>query len=567
MRGPPLRNSSLRVSARRPRDRARPCVAAVRSTTSPLSGGGAGGGRRARAAPSARRRVRALAAGRSAPAGRATAADTALLARGMARACAEGMTTPTQRRGAKSLADDPGLGRGVVLSRAAASLRSIETKPFDWEICPLRTGESPPTPAAPPIVSLRQRRTTDSLSLSLSLCLSSDGTSWMMDGRMDFVHPAERESCTTGAGRRLHSCVRDTVPPRSRPRPPAARRTRNTGGGPGRRACVCAGCGTLSVSLANRTEGGAAGQGIAASPARKCAFPRRALGPDSDSDSESATAGCLPGPRQKSAPSSSDSNSESDSTRAIPPVHSRGGGPVLLRPLPGRPGRSKCLSGEKGPVLHSCNSTRAPTRRRSGAPPPAAGPPRPDNGSVGAKGTTAPLVQFHSYATPAAPGPAPSRPPAARCSSARWRAARPVFRLCRGKRDLCSTRAIPLVRLPGGPGPGPVSSPGGTVLLRPLASGSARVPTLSGQKGPVLHSCNSTRTLPRRRCGAPPSVSGAPPLVHGDCRGKRATGPSSAVKCSSARRSPATVVGVGKMKGLNASLTPPLLYIGEGCLA
>ena len=37
-----------------------------------------------------------------------------------------------QRRGAKSFVDDLGLGRGVVLSRAAASLRSIETKPFDW---------------------------------------------------------------------------------------------------------------------------------------------------------------------------------------------------------------------------------------------------------------------------------------------------------------------------------------------------------------------------------------------------------------------------------------------------
>ena len=39
--------------------------------------------------------------------------------------------------GAGSFADDLGLGRGVVLSRAAASLRSIETKPLDWQICPL----------------------------------------------------------------------------------------------------------------------------------------------------------------------------------------------------------------------------------------------------------------------------------------------------------------------------------------------------------------------------------------------------------------------------------------------
>ena len=39
--------------------------------------------------------------------------------------------------GAKSFVDDLGLSRGVVLSRAAASLRSVETKPFDWQICPL----------------------------------------------------------------------------------------------------------------------------------------------------------------------------------------------------------------------------------------------------------------------------------------------------------------------------------------------------------------------------------------------------------------------------------------------
>ena len=51
---------------------------------------------------------------------------------------------PSHRcRGAKSFVDDLGLGRGVVLSRAATTLRSIETKPFDWEICPLWTGISP----------------------------------------------------------------------------------------------------------------------------------------------------------------------------------------------------------------------------------------------------------------------------------------------------------------------------------------------------------------------------------------------------------------------------------------
>lgn len=49
-------------------------------------------------------------------------------------------TYPVQCRGAKSFVDDLGLSRGVVLSRAAASLRSIETKPFDSGICPLLDG-------------------------------------------------------------------------------------------------------------------------------------------------------------------------------------------------------------------------------------------------------------------------------------------------------------------------------------------------------------------------------------------------------------------------------------------
>ena len=42
-----------------------------------------------------------------------------------------------QCRSAKSFVDDLGLSRGVVPSRAAAILRSIETKPFDSVICPL----------------------------------------------------------------------------------------------------------------------------------------------------------------------------------------------------------------------------------------------------------------------------------------------------------------------------------------------------------------------------------------------------------------------------------------------
>lgn len=37
-----------------------------------------------------------------------------------------------QCSGVKSSVDDLALGRGVVLSRAATTLRSIETKPFDW---------------------------------------------------------------------------------------------------------------------------------------------------------------------------------------------------------------------------------------------------------------------------------------------------------------------------------------------------------------------------------------------------------------------------------------------------
>ena len=52
-------------------------------------------------------------------------------------------TNPVQSRGAKSFVDDLGLSRGVVSSRAAFSLRSIETKPFDWEICSLKKNTSP----------------------------------------------------------------------------------------------------------------------------------------------------------------------------------------------------------------------------------------------------------------------------------------------------------------------------------------------------------------------------------------------------------------------------------------
>ena len=73
-------------------------------------------------------------------------------------------TNPMQCRGTKSFADDLGLSRGVVLSRAAASLRSIETKPFDWKICPHRTDTS----SEEQKVSLGLRRCTVVLPAKLS---------------------------------------------------------------------------------------------------------------------------------------------------------------------------------------------------------------------------------------------------------------------------------------------------------------------------------------------------------------------------------------------------------------
>ena len=48
---------------------------------------------------------------------------------------------PHERRSANSFANDLGLGRGVVLSRAVFSLRSIETKPRDcWIVLVLLAG-------------------------------------------------------------------------------------------------------------------------------------------------------------------------------------------------------------------------------------------------------------------------------------------------------------------------------------------------------------------------------------------------------------------------------------------
>lgn len=43
---------------------------------------------------------------------------------------------------AKSLVDDLGFCRGVVLSRAAALLRSVETKPYDRWICLFEPSEN-----------------------------------------------------------------------------------------------------------------------------------------------------------------------------------------------------------------------------------------------------------------------------------------------------------------------------------------------------------------------------------------------------------------------------------------
>ena len=53
-----------------------------------------------------------------------------------------GTTNPIRRGGAKSFVDDLGWSRGVVLSRAATLLRSIETQPYDSKICSLSTSIS-----------------------------------------------------------------------------------------------------------------------------------------------------------------------------------------------------------------------------------------------------------------------------------------------------------------------------------------------------------------------------------------------------------------------------------------
>ncbi len=82
--------------------------------------------------------------------GQATA-TTALLGRATYAPVCRSDTHPMQCRGVKSFVDDLGLSRGVVLSRAAALLRSIETKPFDSMICPLWTGTSSVAVVSPPL--------------------------------------------------------------------------------------------------------------------------------------------------------------------------------------------------------------------------------------------------------------------------------------------------------------------------------------------------------------------------------------------------------------------------------
>ena len=106
--------------------------------------------------------------------------NTALLGR-RSRARVPKRYPSHQRRGAKSFVDDLGLGRGVVLSRAASSLRSIETKPFDWEICPPRTGTSP----------VESRFRFDGRGRVLEFALPSGRGAWLAVARTDPVAPAD----------------------------------------------------------------------------------------------------------------------------------------------------------------------------------------------------------------------------------------------------------------------------------------------------------------------------------------------------------------------------------------
>lgn len=102
-------------------------------------------------------------------------------ARASARAGAITKPSPRPPGGAESIADDLGFSRGVVLSRAAASLRSIETKPSDCRICPpkMDTSERASERAregragAARLCVRRRRRLSSPLALTLTLTLSA----------------------------------------------------------------------------------------------------------------------------------------------------------------------------------------------------------------------------------------------------------------------------------------------------------------------------------------------------------------------------------------------------------
>ena len=91
-----------------------------------------------------------------------------------------GTTNPMRRGGAKSFVDDLGWSRGVVLSRAATLLRSIETQPYDSKICSLsdeHTSLSAASSRLSPsscLITLGGRYRSSSICLSFFLSSSSD---------------------------------------------------------------------------------------------------------------------------------------------------------------------------------------------------------------------------------------------------------------------------------------------------------------------------------------------------------------------------------------------------------
>ena len=75
---------------------------------------------------------------------RATASDRVHAARRAVQAWGRHDIHPMRSGGVKSFADDLVLGRGVVLSRAATSLRSIETQPLTRRFVRYGRAQSPP---------------------------------------------------------------------------------------------------------------------------------------------------------------------------------------------------------------------------------------------------------------------------------------------------------------------------------------------------------------------------------------------------------------------------------------